>query len=385
MTIEQFIEYNFAPFIGLVFQLVFLLFEKTLSKRERYIYIGAFVLEALELISYNLEYVYSEMDHITTWRYFFSIAGYILRPAMVYPFILLMRDDSTTKLKSLKYLDLIPFVYIFIIYQTPYVSLANPDFNLVFRFIEGNHFERGVLGYSSQVVTILYIVELSFLILERKFIDKKANMGIIFVVLLYIVSAMVLESIFSIRSLGISSCVFSVIFFMFSNQSNYLRYVMGKLKRTSEIDSLSQLYNRYAGEKKINEYLNSNVYGTFIILDVDKFKYINDTYGHSIGDEAIQKVSQALKDIFSQEDDIVMRLGGDEFAVYSPHINENNLKEVELRFISRIDEIRLSADMNHHISCSFGCTVYDSNVQSNFDTLYKDADKYLYLMKKSRN
>lgn len=68
----------------------------------------------------------------------------------------------------------------------------------------------------------------------------------------------------------------------------------------------------------------------FLLFDVDKFKHINDTYGHSIGDEVLIQVADALKQTFEQAG-VCMRLGGDEFAVYAPEITEQMQAETMIQ------------------------------------------------------
>ena len=375
MKIDQFIEYNFTPIIGMVFQLVILLFARDFNKKERFIFSATLILEALEIAAYNAEIAFSALEEPTVWRTFFSIIGYITRPALVYPFIILMREDCDSFLKKIKYWDLIPLLIVVIIEQLAYGT------NVVFYYDEFNRFHRGVLGYISQIVTILYLVEASIEIIIS-FANKKANTGLIVVVLAYVVSAIVFESIFDIKSLGISAGVISIVFFMFTLQANHLSIVTKQLKYTSEVDMLSKLSNRYSGEKQIDGIVQSGQSGMFAVLDIDKFKHVNDTYGHSIGDEAITKVAMALKECL-ETDDVIMRLGGDEFAIYSTHVMEyeDALKPVQKLF-EHIDAIRLSADANYRISISIGLAKYDGKKDSSFDILYRSADEKLYEAKK---
>ena len=376
MNVDLFIEYNFAPIIGLIFQLVILMYGKTFNKREKIIFYLALVLQAFELLAYNLEFYFSSLDKPTTWRILFSVIGYIVRPALVYPFIFLLRNGSNKFSSKLFYLDLIPLVLVVIIQQFAFFT------KWVFYFDESNSFHRGPLGYISQIVTILYMVEAAVQVVLTKVLNRKFNVGLIIVLLAYVVFAMIFESIFSIRSLGISAGVFSIVFFMFSLQTNYLNDLSYKLKITSEVDALSQISNRYSGEKQIDSLVSKRTSGVFIVLDIDKFKYINDTYGHAIGDEAIIKVAAALRKSFGDED-VVMRLGGDEFAIYSTRtVDEIKEKEIISNLFKQIDDIRLSCDNDFRIHISAGVVQYDGEEETSFDTLYRLADVKLYKAKK---
>lgn len=376
MTTSLFLEYNFAPIFGLIFQIMILLCFHNFSKKEKYVFIATLILEILEITSYNIEYYYAELTYRTIWRYIYSIIGYITRPALVYPFVVLLRDEKNPILKKLKYFDLIPLVFVIIIEQFAYFT------KWIFWFDENNIFHRGPLGYISQIVTILYMLVAILEVFISKRNSKKIYVSLVIVVILYVGSAMIVESITSIRSLGISSAVYSIIFFMFTLLANNLNEARSKLKVLSEVDSLTQISNRYYGEKIINELLARKAPGTFAILDIDKFKNINDTYGHTSGDEAICKVAKVLKDN-SNKDDIIMRLGGDEFALYSTTIlDEKEMVEIINKFFDGFNNIQLSNVEDYRIEVSIGMVKFDGTNFKDFNDIYRKADNNLYLAKK---
>ena len=82
-----------------------------------------------------------------------------------------------------------------------------------------------------------------------------------------------------------------------------------KLRYLSETDRMTGLYNRGCGERKIIKAIKNNSKGFLCLIDCDKFKKINDTYGHAVGDQVIIAVAQALKKS-CREHDIVLRLDG---------------------------------------------------------------------------
>ena len=189
MEVKTFIEYNFAPIIGLIFQLAILLFSNNFSKKEKVIFYVTLALEVLEITSYNIELYFSELSTPSVWRIIFSIAGYILRPALIYPFIVLLRPETNPKYRKLWLLDLLPFVFCVIVEQLAYST------HLVFWFSDSNTFHRGPLGYVSQIVTILYMVEAGVLMVASKVINKKVNISLVIIVMLYVVLAWYLKVI----------------------------------------------------------------------------------------------------------------------------------------------------------------------------------------------
>lgn len=93
-------------------------------------------------------------------------------------------------------------------------------------------------------------------------------------------------------------------------------------------DALTSIMNRGAGERAVINQPKNGHAGSFIMVDIDDFKYFNDEYGHDVGDEVIYAVSTQLKKEF-RNTDIVLRLGGDEFAALffadAPDVRSNPL------------------------------------------------------------
>lgn len=146
-------------------------------------------------------------------------------------------------------------------------------------------------------------------------------------------------------------------------------------------DSVTGLYNRNYWEKIKTERLVVSSEGnlTLILLDIDKLKKINDTYGHQEGDRSIKIVGQAIRNCIRRSD-IAVRYGGDEFIVILPNQDRNAAEKV----IERIrDEIKLlSEEQNIYIDISVGVSS-NCNV-TNMDEMIQIADKDLYLEKDAK-
>jgi len=97
-----------------------------------------------------------------------------------------------------------------------------------------------------------------------------------------------------------------------------------------------------------------------VVLDVDYFKYVNDTYGHSVGDRVLEKIAVTLRQAL-RDDDLVVRLGGEEFAVLLPSATAAVTKRIAERLATMIRAIEIpvgnSGDENVTITASFGVTV----------------------------
>ena len=154
----------------------------------------------------------------------------------------------------------------------------------------------------------------------------------------------------------------------------------------SQIDNLSGLYNRSTCEELITKYLNKkelSLYSSFIIIDIDHFKQVNDKFGHQAGDTLLKDFSQLLKEIFSHKD-IVGRLGGDEFIVFMKAIDKNNLHIINSRLENLCTLMNKEISWNSNtqkISLSVGAVI--TNKATNFDDLYHKADEILYEVKRN--
>ncbi|SFB83519.1 sensor domain-containing diguanylate cyclase [Butyrivibrio sp. YAB3001] len=155
-----------------------------------------------------------------------------------------------------------------------------------------------------------------------------------------------------------------------------------KMQYLAETDRLTGINNRGSGESKIRKLLRLNKGGMFILFDADKFKSINDTFGHEAGDCVLIAIADCMKHSF-RERDIVLRLGGDEFAVYAPLVyDKESARPIIERFMKAIDDINLPEINGRKICVSLGVAFYQQDDIFTFEELYKRADSCTYESKK---
>jgi diguanylate cyclase (GGDEF)-like protein len=117
-----------------------------------------------------------------------------------------------------------------------------------------------------------------------------------------------------------------------------------------------------------------------LAIDLDDFKYINDSLGHSIGDELIVLVGEALGARLRRSD-VLARLGGDEFAVILPRIDEQtarNVAESLLEAVGGVDLVGLGARGGGKVSASVGIAMFDSGSKLTAEELLVEADIAMY-------
>lgn len=157
-----------------------------------------------------------------------------------------------------------------------------------------------------------------------------------------------------------------------------------KLKERARKDSLTGLYNQVYGKKCINKYLNrKKPFDScgMIVLDVDCFKLVNDNYGHLFGDKVLARLAMLLKEVFRDNDSILMRAGGDEFVIFVKDILNIELVRKNVELMQKIRDFQFGKT-GCTITCSAGCCYLPENVSGyTYDQLFENADIALYKAK----
>lgn len=157
----------------------------------------------------------------------------------------------------------------------------------------------------------------------------------------------------------------------------------------ANIDPLTGIPNRRALMERLRkEWMRIERHGgtlSFIMADIDHFKRVNDTYGHSIGDEVLRRVAQA---IVSQcrKIDLPARYGGEEFAVVVPDESVKNAAELAERCRQATSDILIHVgDENVQVAASFGVAEISdiSSVKTPVETVITAADEALYQAKEA--
>jgi diguanylate cyclase (GGDEF)-like protein len=152
---------------------------------------------------------------------------------------------------------------------------------------------------------------------------------------------------------------------------NLGRLMVGKQKEVenqASLDHLSQVYNRRSFEGKQNELFKTLAQGashSLLILDIDNFKFVNDTYGHDAGDQLIVEIGKALKACL-RGSDFIARLGGDEFCVIFTNTPLPRGAELASRLREKMPrEVEVAPGIMHRLHWSGGLSDYhkaDKNV-----------------------
>lgn len=185
---------------------------------------------------------------------------------------------------------------------------------------------------------------------------------------------------FTLNITLISSIIFGLFYyFLHSNQS-----LQTKLHILANTDSLTGLPNRRSFFLKAeSEFLRAKRYDrpfSLLMIDIDLFKSINDTHGHTVGDEVIQRFSQLLFKN-SREIDILGRYGGEEFIVLLPETYVKDIRQRALKLLESTQQLVMhTSQTNFSFTISAGITQFKSS-DEDFSMVLKRADEALYKAK----
>ena len=160
--------------------------------------------------------------------------------------------------------------------------------------------------------------------------------------------------------------------------------LLHKVEMMAKEDFLTGLPNRRALEEQleaiIEEASNTSEKFAVIFLDMDRFKYINDTLGHTIGDKVVQEIANRLNE-YKEAGHFVSRVGGDEFILIFRHIEElNELREIAQHLLEKVRQPFVVEEFELVLSCCIGVTLYPTDGEDKA-TLMKNADAAMYRAK----
>lgn len=170
------------------------------------------------------------------------------------------------------------------------------------------------------------------------------------------------------------------------DKSAELESVKSKLeeyKRLADTDPLTHIWNRRAFDTRIAKIYNSNsgiLFNALILADIDRFKEINDRYGHPVGD----KIIQAIADIFRtsiRQDMFVARTGGEEFALIVEGVSEQATFEFAERIRLLIEQTRFSSQSVNYGPITISMGICMASEAESAEDLYAKADRALYRSK----
>ena len=259
-------------------------------------------------------------------------------------------------------------------------------------FLEHNAFSSSIGSLMAYLTLIIMLTILGLVSIQSY--RKVKHAWLVLLSLLLMVLAMAFRVIFNDISQFLNRYA---LMFAFSIEAFILAIVVSsrikilKLEKTkaqidANTDVLCKVLNRRGWEKNAADLLifqrhNQGVLG-LLYIDINDFKFINDTYGHDCGDKVLQIIAKIIQNQVRSEN-VVGRIGGDEFVVLGHFDNQKEANLLASRMEARLSDlsIRIEGLENVKVSASVGHVVFDS-VPDSISTMLQSADKSMYSTKK---
>lgn len=244
--VYDFVVLNFVPLAGILFLFIFLICNGEAEKRRQFLFYLILALELLEMIFYSAEFKTEVFAHPTVWRTLFSALGYSIRPMLLIGLLCLSLRKELSKQK-------------FILLSIPAVINILASFSafftgIVYSYNAKNELVRGPLGYTMHVIVFFYLIMM--LICSIRSWGKGVGLENLIILsgFVVVVIAIVLEAVFSVRSLGRSAIVLSTIaYYLYFQTQTYNEQLRAYMENTistqqehlREMNVISVLANEY--------------------------------------------------------------------------------------------------------------------------------------------
>lgn len=160
------------------------------------------------------------------------------------------------------------------------------------------------------------------------------------------------------------------------------KFMIDQIRRMAETDLLSGLANRNQFEKRFADactHPSPGLQPVLVLIDMDGFKLVNDTFGHQSGDECLRETSRRLVEIMDQAE-VVARIGGDEFAILAHCATSEEVSQLGKRIIAALAQCYSKEDKHVHVSASIGAVFGISGYLPK--DVFATADAALYTAKR---
>jgi diguanylate cyclase (GGDEF)-like protein len=266
------------------------------------------------------------------------------------------------------------------IYLTPLIvnaviALINPFTGAMFYLDQNNVYYRGPWFSLMAAACYSYLLYTFILVLFNRYRIEKRNF---FPLLLFSVPPIIggiLQGIFYGVSLIWSGMTLSLLIVYINIQNHRLN-----------TDYLTRVFNRMEADKYIKSKICNGSSGdsfSGILMDIDNFKEINDSYGHIMGDRILEATASLIKDAL-RKDDFLARYGGDEFIAIVDIGRISYLEKVVERIHENISNFNSQSNNPFKLSVSMGYDVYKYNSGINAVQFIKHIDTLMYQHKKRR-
>ncbi|MDD5998098.1 MAG: diguanylate cyclase [Lachnospiraceae bacterium] len=237
----------------------------------------------------------------------------------------------------------------------------------LFTISKDNEYARGTMGGFSYAILAFYYLYSIVVVYVAKHKGSQVHFFPVYTYVLPCIMGTIVQGL----HYGVAAGWFAVAIAL-------LLIEMQLQKEESFVDELSGLYNRkylefFYKQMQIKKY--PQIFG--IMMDINLFKKINDTYGHTVGDDAIRTVGRLLSD-WVEVSDTVIRFAGDEFIIICTNRTEQEVVELIATIKKNLVEYNRMERKPYELSFAMGYTQYSAGCNINLDGFLRDMDQKMY-------
>lgn len=348
---------------------------KTSTKSQtlfRYMLINIFFIFILDGMSWVIDgYTADGYDIIHN---IILVIYFILTPLIGYFWLMYVYSKLYTDYMFIAKNELL---YAILVVVNVVLCVTSPFTKLIFYLDENGFYNRGELYFLNNLICLgFYACSVIIVFVEAKkrkgmFKDKTFKY-----ILLFPVSPLI--------GLALQATVYGVSIVYISVMFSYMIIFINVQNEQIYTDQATGLYNRGYLANYISEKTNSIKKSgklSLMLIDLDYFKKLNDTFGHTAGDQALKDVSNILLSSLNRQIDCVSRYGGDEFVVVIRRDTEEEILKAVKNIENGIKEFNESGKREYKIACSIGYIICDKSDTITLDSLLKKADENMYSVK----
>lgn len=336
--------------------------------------IGAMFSDMIQIVFNGTNFFYSNIiENISIFLYyvFQSLVGFVFVSYVDFE----LYPDSKRLKRRLPYYSILAVISEIMVFSSFWT-------NWVFVIDENNCYQRGDLFYIHTIFAFAYMAFILHLLIDYKKngkVDTNAQKELYRRLFVF----PIIPCIGSIIQILLPGTPWILPMTTVAILINHITIQNGYMAR----DYLTGLYNRSQLENFMNYQLKNLKKGNYfylILLDLDKFKEINDTYGHLVGDDALINAGKLIRGSCKRKTDYVARLGGDEFAIIGQCESAEAVNMIIARMHDVVERFNSTNQKPYNIRFSAGYAIHDGSTQATLDNMISIADDRMYEIKKAK-
>ena len=333
---------------------------------------GLFIADGAWILMDDLNFIGAKAINNCLNLTYFTLTGIIGLLWLMYSDYKINEDEDRLK-RRLKWYA-IPFVVLMVL------ILLSPWTGWIFSLREENFYHGGRYHVMQMIIAYGYLLWAAVLAMiaakrtEKKYLRSEYCTLASFIIL-PIIGGIVQGIVYGFPLIWVGTAISILIVFVNTQNQQITK------------DGLTGINNR----RYLNCYLDTRLNNKrrkkklfFILMDIDSFKEINDTYGHIEGDAAIIRIAGILKEVCCGSNDFLARYGGDEFAIVCERDDCQEVENLVQEIASIVTFANEAGDMKYDVWLSIGYAEYGESGIVNQDQLISMADKRLYTIKNNR-